>query len=203
MVGLLGTPARHERKIPAEYDLTKRKKQKILVLVEQPGWLGAQANLRYHLTEAINKELTREIKISITKLIDYDRLSEFRSKREDFSLLSPIEIGTAFDANMVLLVVVESYQLNEVPETSYYKGSLGVKAVLLGTVTGKKLWPESEESRSIKVGYEVENRGQEIAIKRLAAAAAHCNVRHFYNCPKERFKIADDKSRINWENREE
>ena len=64
----------------------------------------------------------------------------------------------------------------------------------------EKLWPESEESKSIKVGFEVEQRGKEIAIKRLAAAVAHCAVRHFYDCPKNKFKIPEDRSRINWEN---
>ncbi len=200
IVGLLGTPARHEREIPADYDLSERDSQKILVLVEQPGWLAAQANLRYHLTEAINKALTAKIEIPAENLISYDKLSEFRSGKDNFSLLSPIEVAEVFEVNMVLLIVIEDYQLNEVPETDYYKGSLNVKTVLFETATGKKLWPESEESKSVKVGFEIEQRGQGIAIKRLAAAVAHCTVRHLYNCPKNNFKIPEDRSRYNWEN---
>lgn len=200
IIGLLGTPARHEREIPAEYDLTKHGGQKLLVLVNQPGWLGAKANLRYHLTEAINKALTAKIEIPTDSLISYDKLSEFRSGNSNFSLLSTFEVGAAFDANMVLLVAVEDYQLNEVPETDYYRGLLNVKTVLLDVTKEEKLWPESEESKSIKVGFEVEQRGKEIAIKRLAAAVAHCAVRHFYDCPKNKFKIPEDRSRINWEN---
>lgn len=200
LVALVGTPTRHERKIPAEYPLTEHRQQKILVLVSQPGWLGAQANLRYYLTDAMNKELSKKIKVLPENLIAYGELSEFRSNRPDFSLLSAAEVGAALDAGMVLLVMVENYQLSEIAETGYYKGFLDAQVVLRDTASRGKLWPESATGKNVRVGFEVEQRGQEAAVKRLAAACAYCTVRYFYACPSDKFKIAEDNSGVSWEN---
>jgi hypothetical protein len=198
VVSVLGTPGRHERKITAEYDLAERKGQKILVLVDQPVWLGAQVNLRFHITEAISKNLIEKVKIRPEYIVDYKELSEFRSNKSGFSLLWPIEVGKALGADMVLLVMVENYQLQELAEAGYYRAILNAQAVLLDVATGEKLWPKSAESKSVQVGFEVEQSGKEVAAKRLIAACAHCIVRYFYNCPKNKFKIFDDKSDIAW-----
>jgi hypothetical protein len=72
VVPVLGTPTRYEKKIPPEYDLAQHEDQKILVLVNQPGWLGAQANLRYYLTEAINEHLTARVKVKSAYLVGYE-----------------------------------------------------------------------------------------------------------------------------------
>ncbi len=199
IVGLLGTPTRHEKKIAAEYDLTKQKGQKILVLVEQPGWLNAQVNLRYYLTKAIRENLMTKVEVPSEYIISYNELSEFRSNKGDFSLLSPVGVGRALGADIVLLVTIQGYQLSEVAETGYYSGFLGVQTVLFETATEEKLWPELAESKSIRVGFEVEQKGREAAVGRLVAACAHCTTRYFYNCPKGKFKIFDDRSNLGWE----
>ena len=200
IVSLLGTPSRSERKIPAEYDLAEHADQKILVLVNQPAWLSAQVNLRYYLTGAINKNLTTKVGMQPDYLVPYSELSEFRSNRPDFSLLSPVQVGEALHTDMVLLVIIENYQLHEVAETEtdYHKGVLDVRAALVETATGEMLWPDSTESKSIKVGFEVESRGREAGVARLAGGCAHCIVRYLYNCPKKQFNISDDRSGIGW-----
>jgi hypothetical protein len=38
----------------------------------------------------------------------------------------------------------------------------------------------------------------EIAVERLTAASAHCLVRYLYDCPKNEFKIADERGTIGW-----
>lgn len=202
MVGIVGTPSPYEKKIPAEYDLTKQKKQKILVLVEQPGWLDAQANLRYYLTEAICESLTTKVKVKPEYILSYDKLAEFRSKKSDFSSLSPAAVGKALGADIVLLVIIEDYQVGEVAGSGYYNGSLGTQAALFETATGDKVWPESTENKSIKVIFETGERGQEAAVKRLVNACAHCTTRYLYNCLKYKFKISDEKRDIGWETAE-
>jgi len=199
IVGLVGTPSRYEKVIPAEYTLASHKKQKMLVLVNQPAWLNAKVNLRYYLTEAINKDLIRKVKIPSGNLITYNTLSEFRSRQPNFSLIPPAKVGSALNANLVLLVMIEDYQLHEIAESGYYKGSLNARSLLLDTAAGKRLWPESEGGKSIRVGFEIENRGWEFAVKRLTAACAYCTVRYLYDCPKNKFKIFDDRSDISWE----
>ena len=198
IVGIVGTPRAHEEKVVAEYDLAEHKEQKILVLVNQPVWLNAQVNLRYYLTKAINKNLTAKVKILPEYIVSYSELSAFRSNQADFLLLSPVEVGEALSANMVLLVEIGSYELNKIAETNYYEGFLSVQSVFLDVATGEKIWPESARSKSIKVGFEVESRGREIAVNRLTAASAYCLVRYFYDCPKNEFKIADERSGIGW-----
>ena len=199
IVSILGTPTPYENKIPAEYDLTERAKQKIVVLVHQPAYLNAQANLRYYLTDAINKELSKKIKISSKYLVSYEELAEFRSNRDDFSLLSPVEVGSALNADMVLLVVIEDYQLEEVDEVVFQNAFLACQTVLFDVATTEKLWPGAAEGKSIRVGFEVGSRDKELAVVRLSSGCAFCTVRYLYNCPKGKFRIADDRSTAGWE----
>ncbi|MHC4571652.1 MAG: hypothetical protein ACYS0C_06210 [Planctomycetota bacterium] len=199
MVSVMGTPTRHEKKIPAEFDLAERTEQKILVLVNQPAYLNADVNLRYYLTEAMREGLMATIGIRPGDIVGYDDLSEYRSNQSNFSMLSPVAVGRALGADMVLLLVVEDYQLTKMAETDYYNGLLGAQAALLDTADGEKLWPESAESKSIRVGFEVAGGGWEAAVERLANACAHCTTRYFYDCPRGKFKIFDDKSGVDWE----
>jgi len=198
-IGVLVTPTRHERKIPAEYNLIKQRNRKILVLVNQPAYLNAQENLRYYITNAVRENLVTKTRIDRENIVSYERLSEFRSSRSDFSLLSPAAIGRALEADMVLLIVVEDYELYEMAESGYHKGGLATRLVLLDTPAEKKLWPQAESSKSVRVGFEFEGGGQKVAVTRLAVAAGHCIVRYFYDCPKKKFRIADDKTHISWD----
>jgi len=199
IVGLLGTPSQYEKKIAAEYDLAKQKGRKVLVLVEQPGWLSTEVNFRYYLTEAIRESLIAKVKKVAPKyIISYNELSEFRANKSDFSSLSPAAVGKALGADIVLLVMIEGYQLGEVAESDYFSGVLSVQAALFETAAGEKLWPEYAEGKSIKVGFEAEH-GQETADKRLASACAHCITRYFYNCPKDKFKVFDEGIKAGWE----
>jgi len=200
-LSLFGTPGPDETKIPAEYKLAERKGQKILVLVNQPYWIDSKANLRYYLTDAINQNLEAIIKIPSNQLISYNDLSEIRSRKSDSS---PVDIGKVFDANMVLAVNIENYQLQEFSEAGYCKGRLDVSAALFDTATGEKVWPNGASKGKIaRVGFDIENRGPDIAVRRLAAGSAYCVVRYFYDCPKNKFKIADEEQDLGWEKRSE
>ncbi len=198
IVSLLGTPTRHEKKVAAEYDLIKHKNKRILVLVDQPAWLDAQANLRYYLTEAINDQLSRKIKFLPEYVVSYGQLSEFRAHRTDLASLSAVEVGAALRAEAVLLVGVRYCELKPLGDRAYYKASLGAQAALFDVGGGARLWPQPDPARSIRVGFEIESRGREVAVSRLAAAAAHCVVRYFYNCPQDRFKIAEEIAEVEW-----
>ena len=197
---ILGTKSYHEEMMTAEFDLTKQIDKKILVLVDQPAWLDSQANLRYYLTRTIRRYIMERTKLQPENLISYDKLADFRSSRPDFSSMSPAEVGKAMDANMVLLVLIENYQLKEMAETGYFTGNLDTRAILYDTQTGEKLWPKREDAKSIKVGFEAEGGGSEMAVSRLAVASAFCTTRYFYDCPKAVFRIAEDRTSVGWEN---
>ncbi len=195
----MSTPTRYEQEVPAEYNLAGLQGQKILVLVEQPYWLNAKVNMRSYLTKAINKHLVNNAKVRSECLIPYEELADFRSGKSDYSLLSPKQVGAALNADMVLLVSINDCQLEKLSETDYYKASLSAQAYLASTAEGEKLWPDSAESRSIRVGFEIENKGLQAAILRLANASAHCIVRYFYGCKLAGFRIKEDKSAPAWE----
>jgi len=199
IAGLMSSPGAYEKKIPAEYDLAKHAKQKILILVDQPGWINAQVNLRYYLTEAISRNLIRNIKPHADNLVSYDELADYRSNQPNFLSLSPVETGKALHADVVLAVTIQDYQLAELGQTGYYKAHLYAQAALFDTAADKKLWP-SENSRSVKVGFEAEGYSKEMAVGRLVTACANCITRYFHPCYRDNFKIADDISNAGWEN---
>ena len=198
LVGLLGTETSYEKKVPAEYNLYKLKGKKILVLVEQPGWLDTQTNLRYYLTKAMGNSLEAKVKIEPESIISYDEIAEFRSKIGDFSLLSPVEAGKALGVNLVLVVAVQDCQVNQLSDTEFYNGHLSVNSALFDTETGKKVWPMEAEGKNVKVGFEVGENGQEAAVNRLVSVCAYCTTRYFYNCPKIKFKAFDERSGEGW-----
>jgi hypothetical protein len=198
IVGVVGTQSPYEKKIPAEYDLAGQKGKKILVLVEQPSWLSTDVNLRYYLTEGIRESLIAKAKIPSQNIISYKEFSEFRSEKSNFSLLSPVEVGQALGADFVLLIVIEDFQLGEMPDTGYYNGFLGVQAILFEMATGAKLWPESAVGKNIKVGFEAE-KDRDASVHRLVSACVHCTTRYFYNCPRYKFKIFDEVNKVGWE----
>ena len=114
IIGIAGTPSQYEKEVPAEYDLAKQKGKKLLILVEQPGWLSAKVNLRYYLTEAVRGYLVADVKVPPKSILSYDELSKFRSSKSDFSLLSPQAVGKALGADIVLLIKIVDCQVGEV-----------------------------------------------------------------------------------------
>lgn len=192
-ISLLGTPTRHERKIAAEYDLSQRKGEKILMLVDQPGWLNTEVNLRYYLTNAVADSLVAKVRISPESFVEYSQLSEFRSNISNFSQLTHQDVGKAMGADMVLVVRIDRYELSNIKDTNYYTGLLHAKCVLLDAKTGDQLWPESGSFKDIKVGFDVEPRGRKAAVGRLANAVAHCITRYMYDCPKAKFDIFEER----------
>jgi hypothetical protein len=198
VVSVMGTQSQYEKKVPAEYDLAAQKDKKILVLAEQPSWLSTEVNLRYYLTEGVRENLIAKAKIPSEYIISYKEFSEFRSNKSDFSLLSPVEVGQALGADFVLLIVIEDFQLGEMPDTGYYNGFLGVQAVLFETATGAKLWPESAVGKNIKVGFEAE-KDRDASVNRLVNSCAYCTARYFYDCPKYKFKIFDEVNKVGWD----
>lgn len=200
LVSLMGTPSRYEKKIPAEYDISAHAGQKILVLVEQPSWLNAHVNMRYYLTKAFIRNLTKNTKLHPENFVTYQQLTEYRASRTDLTSLSPRVFARALKAELILYVVIETFEMNQPIETAPYSADLRIKAILLETDSGKKLWPAHQPGKTVNVGFDLGPKNFEIATTKLAASAAHCTVRYLYNCKKAYFKIADDRSYLGWEN---
>lgn len=200
LVGLAGTPTRREEKVPAEYDLARHADSRTLVLVEQPAGLNVRANVRHNLTSHINRQLIEKVELPAQGLVPYEELADFRSARSDFSLLSPIEIAGALNADVVLFVAIEDCRFKKIDITDYFKASLVTQCVLWQVADGKRLWPEAADGKTVAVAFEIGPQGRLAAVDKLALSMAYCIVRYFYDCPEDRFKIADDRTDSQWRN---
>ena len=207
LIGILGTESAAEKKIPAQYrfDVGNQKKvepgqeKKILVLVNQPSYINAPPILRQVLTEQIQARLIMNAKLNAANFITYQALSDYRSKELNFYSMKAGEIGKALKADWLLVADLTGYKLiNSIEETNYYGGTLTGKVFVIETASGYKVWPTDSEGININVGFDVERRGSEYSLIRLAAAFAHCATRYLYDCQENRFKIADDKSASVW-----
>ena len=191
-IGALATPTSYEIKIPAEYDLGKNKPKKMLVLVEQPVWTASEANIRLYLTQAIESHLADKIDIKSDAFVSYQKLADMRNNMADFAMLSPVEVGKALGANMVLYVVIDDFGLYGLSDAGYYRGQLDVRSGLYDVASGQKLWPDAGELKAVSVGIEMQKEHEKTA-QRLANSMAKCIVRYFYDCPKPEFRIADER----------
>jgi hypothetical protein len=198
IVPIFTEPTRHEKKIPAEYNLAVIKDRTIVVLTENPIWANAPVSLTSQLTAELNGDLTDKIGLKSEVLIPYERLQTFRATAPDAAGLSPSELGKAVGADLVLFVEVHEFALNKTIETDYYKGMLEGRAALFDAGSGKRLWPESELGKLIRVAFDVEQGDYNEAVDRLSRAFAHCVIRYLYDCPVAKFKIFEDKSGTGW-----
>ncbi len=200
LVSVISTPTSSEAGASAEYDLSKDKDQKILVFVDQPAYLSAYPNLRFYITDTTTKILQDKdrAKIPPSLFISYHALADLRAATPDFYTLSPVQIGEKLGADLVLVVTITDCKIRDIPEGGYVAGSLDAYATLYRVSSGEKLWPTTENSRLVQVGFESERRGRDAAVVRLAAAASHCVTRYLYNCPKTGFKISDERTASGW-----
>lgn len=198
IIPIFTTPTRHEKKVPAEYNLTLAKGKKTAVLVDNPIWSKAPVSLTSQLTTAITKNLTDDIGLKSKYLISDEKVHVYRATMQGSSQFSPVDLGRAVGADMVLFAQVQEFEMTQTMETEYYKGLLAGKAALFDVATGQKLWPESESGKPVRVAFDVEKGGYEDAVERLVNAFAHCMTRYLYDCPVPKFKRFDDKSGTGW-----
>jgi hypothetical protein len=187
----LMTPTPWETKIPAEYDLGEKKPKRMLVLVEQPTLATSEANMRVYLTQSLESLIEDKIDIKAEAFVPYRNLAEMRTDNPDFSSLTPVQVGKALRAQMVLYVVIDNFSLYGLSDAGYYSGQLDIRSGLYDVDTGQRIWPESGELKSVSVVVETQ-KGQEETVTRLAQSMARCVVRYFYNCPKPEFRVGDE-----------
>ncbi|MDD5458704.1 MAG: hypothetical protein PHF37_04870 [Phycisphaerae bacterium] len=197
IVSVLGTPTSHEIKIAPEYDLTAALDKKVMVVVEQPLWLNTTDNLRFYVTEAANQNLTDKAKLSPENIISYSNVAKIRSKT---GFNKPIELASEAGVDLVLVISIEDYRLATIEDSDYVNGDMRARAKLIDVAAGQTVWPSMNDSRLVKVGFDMEKGGMDKGTLRLCAALAYCTTRYLYPVPSDEFKRAEDRSGINWEN---
>jgi hypothetical protein len=191
MIGALASPGAEDIKIPAEYDVAAQKPQHLLILVQQSATANPKVNLRLFLTKAAAAVLVGELKFKETNLVPYGDVVKLRKENPNFESMTPPEIGKALNADMVLYLIIEDFQLYGFGETGYHKVDLNVGGAVYD-VNGVRVWPTETELKQAKVCLEAPSGNLDNDAARLSQAAVRCIVRHLYDCPKPESRVSEE-----------
>ena len=192
MIGVIGSKSYSEQKVPAEFMLKDVAEGGVLIFVDEAGGGREELELRPGLSEVVGAFLVKKARIKSKNLLSPDRLSQLRDQREDFSSLSPVQLGRAAGAAVVLYILVEDYELYAMGEQMYHSGSLVARSILFDVASGRALWPRRGDGRVVKAKVEIETGGRAPTLNRLIATTAHCITRNLYDCPKPTYRTADE-----------
>jgi len=103
MVSIMGSPTRHERKIPAEYDFASKQKEKVLVVVDSAAWSDVPFDLKKKLVDALNAGLNKKLKLNKKNIIDYKNEKDFLQSKGEPSASLPYDIGKKAGADLLCL----------------------------------------------------------------------------------------------------
>ena len=192
MIGVIGSKSYYEQKVPAEFMLKDVAEGGVLVFVDEAGGGREELELRPGLSEMVGALLVKQARIKSKNLVSGDRLSQLRDQREDFSSLSPVQLGRAAGAAVVLYILVEDYELYAMGEQGYHSGSLVARSILFDVASGRALWPKRGDGRVVRTKVEIETGGRAATLNRLVAAAAHVITRSLYDCRRPAYRTADE-----------
>lgn len=199
LVGLLASPTRSEQKVPAEFKFNKSKDTRVAVFVKQPYRVGMQVNLRYFITTAVNRRLVGDAGMKPKQVTGYSDIADVIDSRDQIQWMDDKELIDLFDVDFLIVVDIDEFSVQQMAAEEYYKGKLGGNCYLLSSRRGGRVWPRTRNSKNIRVGFELGEKGRQPALERLASSYSHCLVRYFYDCPVNRFESADDRNRHNLE----
>ncbi len=199
LIGIMGSKSYYEQKVPAEFMLKDVAEGGVLIFVDEAGGGREELELRPVLSEMVGAFLVKKARIKSKNLVSGDRLSQLRDGREDFSSLSPVQLGRAAGAAVVLYVLVEDYELYAMGEQGYHSGSLVARSILFDVASGRVLWPSRGGGRVVKAKVEIETGGRAATLNRLIAATAHVITRSLYDCRRPAYRTADEDGGYNLE----
>ena len=196
ILGFLASESYNEQKIPAEFMLSERSEDKVLIFVEKSMTLANESDLEDELVDAIGIMLVSRARVKDENLILHGVDWEMSSVQEDFSQLSIAQIGAGGGAELVLYVRIDDYKLYEVGDLGYYDGSIVTRSGLYHVSSGKRLWPQGQQERLVRAGFKFETRGRDEGHDRLISAVSHCITRNFYDCLRRKYKSSDEQEYI-------
>jgi len=185
LVGFMAAPTPHEKQVPAEYNL-RNTESKVMVYVGEARIGQIPLDLRLRVDEMVRASLIRKVRIKEQYVLGPLEYATLRFAK------SAVEIGREAGADLVVYVWIESFDLHQLHSAGYFKGGIMTRSVLLDTASGQVVWPKGADAKPAKLDFEIQTRGREAAIARLAAGVGHCVTRYFYNCPGTEFRWGDE-----------
>lgn len=166
--------------VAAEHDMSDKV---VLVWVEDiSGGQRENVRLRRELTQQIGAELLEHK--AAREVIDYNRIASFRNRYPDFTKLLPEQLGSRFEADEVLYILIKEFRLRHEAGQGFYRGDLFGQCKVVEVATGKRLWPEGMTSQVVSASDELAyGEGQAFKdrlLRRLVAKIPGTLVKSFY-----------------------
>lgn len=194
ILGFLTTPGPFEKGIKPNCDLKSLLQQKTLfVWVESLPGSGADAGVAGQLNQAILAQLRKKARISEKNLLPQTASYPAVYGRSQ----TPAALGRQAGAGLVLYVRLENFEVINLHGDKIYSGQMRARAVLIDSQTEKIVCPEEAKGIVADVATDLSTGGREDLVITLSTAAAHCVVRHFYTCPKQEYRINEERSTLN------
>lgn len=194
IIGWIITPGPYDRKIPAEFKIKDRAKEKVMVFVDQ---IGGSADIGVHkraeLRDAIGTLLVTRAGVKRKYLVIKSEVDVIRSSSGGYLNYSPIKIAAEAGAGLVLYTRVLDYKLFPSGPKGFYIGSLDTGSVIYDTKLEKIVWPLDGKPKVVRMEVDIESRGEEETIEKLMTSTAHGIVRHLYNIRYQQFKTSLEK----------
>lgn len=174
--------------VPPAFDLPARQNEKILIFVDVPARVGADADLAEQLTLAIQKHLITKAHLKPDNVLTMDNTARVSS-------LSPQQAAQSRQAGLALYVLVEEYELTQLPIRSpeCYAGRLVCRAVLIEAASGAVLWPTDTNGKQIEIVLELNKDTRNATLRRLVTSTAHCIARDLYPIEKRLYRNSDQR----------
>ena len=140
--GIFIDPLIPRPKVAAEHDMSDKT---VLIWVDdvfldQPSHL-----LRRELTKQLAAQLLDHQ--AVAKVIDYNRITTFRSLHPHFADMTIQQFGQGLDAQEVLYLLIDKMQLQHQAGKGFYRPSLSGCGKVIDVATGKRLWPADQSRR--------------------------------------------------------
>jgi len=197
ILGVAVSPSAAEVKLKAEYNLAQKEPNSILIFVDQPATAINTSNIRLYISQFAEAMLVTKLKLKQETIIPYQKLSELRDSREDFAMLSPVEVGRALGAEMVLYITVDEFRQAKLGSEGFYESILTTRSGLYDVTRGELVWPEDGNLRKIKVGLDMEKGEFDKGASRLAEASVKCIIRYLYDVKKIDSRVPEEVN-YNW-----
>lgn len=189
--GVLGEPTSSEKKIPAEYDISKHKDSRVLILIDEARSSGATYKDSLELAETLEAYLIDKTKLKGEQIILQDDSKLSNITEYEFSKMPVADVANTANADIVIYVGLLRFEMYQAGMKDYYSGSMAARAMIFDSA-GQRLWPVSMDGKPVHVAVELETKGRALAMARMTTAAAHCIVRYLHNCPKDQFDIREE-----------
>ena len=204
LIGVLGSPTNYEKKIPAEYNLPKQgKDRKILVVVDRAPASGPNKRVMPLLAAMVENFLVKKAKINKKNILPYEKVDPLSNISGDVLAADPVKMGSDAGADVVLYVLIESYNIRMIDKRGYYTATMITRSMLFDVASREILWTKDGDGKRVAVKVNIETQGQDRTVERINMTTSHCITRYLYNSPKRLFKTADElrshDELINWE----